>query len=301
MASSKGSPGPHDRDPSRPRPKCTQKTRNGKPCSNYAEQGAARRLQANPDAEVLCRPHRLQAEALAATGEYPVPADIGSTDNQGTPTGQTRGGIKTQMSNEVAHALLVSERSRQALDRLGLLSEGEGNDSVDPKQVLLDSVTSAHRLRQLIEAMLASIPESDFADIGMSPLPGAPNTHKGARIEFLITKLEATQKSAARISKMALDAGIEERQVRIAEEQQALIADTVRAGLVVAIELLKSTGALTDAAADVAMEQALAGAAAHLNKLASGADEVQFATIDELGNPVTTDRSARPMKEVGKA
>jgi hypothetical protein len=89
---------------------------------------------------------------------------------------------------------------------------------------------------------------------------------KGARIETIQRFLTEATKTAARTSKLAIDAGIEERLVRLAEEQSALIADTVRAGLIAGIGSLR----LSPAAEAAAIAAAVGQAATHLRALAAG-------------------------------
>lgn len=160
--------------------------------------------------------------------------------------------------------IVLNEQARLALERLKApLPPGS---RLDPKVVLLNSVRSAHEQQQVWEALLSATPDADFAHLGEVPLPGSPLGTKGARIEFIQKALSDATQRAARISKMAIDAGIEERLVRLAEEQSALIADTVRIALVATIQQLNLSPAQTQSAIDLALGRA----ATHLRQLAAG-------------------------------
>jgi hypothetical protein len=156
---------------------------------------------------------------------------------------------------------VLSEQAKRALMRLGV-DPGRS----DPKVLLLDTVRSAWQQAQVWEAMLGSVPPEDWAHVGKVPIPGSLESAKGARIETMQRFLTEATKTAARTSKLAIDAGIEERLVRLAEEQSALIADTVRAGLIAGIGTLH----LSAAAEAAAIAAAVGQAATHLRALAAG-------------------------------
>lgn len=171
-------------------------------------------------------------------------------------------------NSKIASTLVVSEQARVALHKLGQ----EVDSRLDPKLVLLDTVNSAWRQRQVWEQMLSAIPEEDWEQLGKTPIPGVMSSAKGARIEAIQKHLSDATKVAARTSKLAIDAGIEERLVRIAEEQSALIADTVRAGIIAGISILRQQGLITQAGEAAAIEAAVGSAATHLRQLAAGAE-----------------------------
>lgn len=303
MASSKGSPGPHDRrDPTKPRPTCSQKTRKGVKCKRFLAPGQKGK------SDGLCRFHlekarRMMAEAQGLTQRgYPLglpevidltdpsimtnepsnfghgsAADFGAKGVPGGPANASAGsaaraGISTQLTFEHAAlarragqtpgAFALNERARLALSKIGL----EPNAGFDPKTALLATVESAWRQARVWEAMLTQIPDEDWQYVGTVPIPGLIGTAKGARIELIQRNLAEATKTSAKVSKMAIDAGIEERLVRLAEEQSALIADTVRAGIVAAIASLR----LTPKNEALALEAALQSAASRLRVLASG-------------------------------
>lgn len=198
------------------------------------------------------------------------------------PEGPDPSGVNTLRKSAVATTLVKRAQTAtgfvidvQARTALGKLRNPDAfNSSVDPKLVLLDSVQSAWRQRQVWEAMLASVPEADFELIGQPPIPGSVRSSRGARIEVIQKMLSEATKVAARTSKLAIDAGIEERLVRLAEEQAALIADTVRAGILVALASVAKELGLSATQAASATERALQTAAGHLRLLEAGGPEI---------------------------
>lgn len=182
-----------------------------------------------------------------------------------------------------ASKFVLNQQATAALKELG---KPLGHS--DPKITLLDVVRSAWQQAQVWEAMLASVPTEDWEHVGKVPVPGSLPSAKGARIETIQRFLTEATKTAARTSKLAIDAGIEERLVRLAEEQSALIADTVRAGLIAGIASL----GLSSVAEALALQAAVGQAATHLRALAAGqSDEiiegiaVQVLEHDQAGVP----------------
>jgi hypothetical protein len=130
--------------------------------------------------------------------------------------------------------------------------------------------------------MLASVPEDDWSQVGTVPIPGLLSSQRGSRIEVIQKNLSEATKVAARMSKLAIDAGIEERLVRLAEEQSALIADTVRAGVIAAIGALEAQGLISPAMASQAQEAALVSAATHLRLLAAGNEDIIDGSAEDI-------------------
>lgn len=236
MASSKNSPGPHDRPPGVPRQRCIKLTRGNQRCTKWATVGSK-----------LCKSH-LEG---ARTGPL-EPEDAARRMVTKALTFDQRQAVSTFVLNEQAKA---------ALQRLGLQV-----GRTDPKVTLLDAVRSSWQQAQVWEAMMASVPPEDWEQVGKVPIPGSLDSARGARIETIQRFLTESTKVAARTSKLAIDAGIEERLVRLAEEQSALIADTVRAGLIAGIGSLR----LSASAEAAAIEMAIGQAATHLRALAAG-------------------------------
>lgn len=235
MASSKNSPGIHDRPAGQPRQRCIKVIRNGGRCTRSATTGSK-----------LCRAHMDEIK----------PRDL-------TPEELTRKGVTRSVRTNVSKFVL-NMQAKDALGKLGLTAE-----RTDPRIALLDAVRSSWQQAQVWEAMMASVPEEDWEHVGKVPIPGSLNSARGARIETIQRFLTESTKTAARTSKLAIDAGIEERLVRLAEEQSALIADTVRAGLIAGIGILH----LSVEAERAAISAAVGSAATHLRALAAGSSE----------------------------
>lgn len=290
MASSKGSPGPHDRKS--PRTQCVKINKyNNKRCRHDAI-GRTK----------LCKLHAAEAAARAAQErevdpEFPLPTEtrtsadtqtlatevatddsvpthnnlgMGGTEPQPTIEGSRRGGASTAMRKIHSKNLskfVINEQSRLMLQRLG---DPRARTATDPRQTLLDAVASSWRQAQVWEQMLSAVPPEDWEYVGVTPVPGSLGSAKGARIEAMQKYLGEATKSAARISKLAIDAGIEERLVRIAEEQAAMIAGTVKAGIIAAMVSLVRSLKLSPKAEAEALDAALGSAAVHLRQLAAG-------------------------------
>lgn len=227
----------------------------------------------------FCRLH-LQIAAQKAAGTYDPTLGTGGHQPDPSRTDQISGGITKALRREAAQAaatgkltptqannVYVTERAKQALDKLG---QSTDLNSLDPKLVLLDMVHTAHQQVMLWKAMLMGTPDADWALVGTPPIPGVPSTAGGARIEAIQKHLDAAIKNAAKISATAISAGLSERMVRLAEEQSALIADTVRASVIAAIGSLR----LSPAAEQSAIDAALGAAANHLRSLSVGANTV---------------------------
>lgn len=279
MASAKGSPGPHDRDPAKPRATCIAITRKGVKCKRFVSQGGTK----------LCRFHKALAEGIMKAGGNQTPENLAKFHANRTPfqdkngggpdPGQmVRNGVDTQLkkTHKSVTAFVINAQAQKALGQLGL----EASEGFDPKQALLWAVESSWRQARVWEAMLASVPVEDYDQLGVVPIPGLKYTAKGARIELIQRHLGEATKNAARTSKLAIDAGIEERVVRLAEAQSALIADTVRAGVIAAIGSMH----LSPAAEKLALEAALTSAAIHLRQLAAGGPDVVEGIATRIGD-----------------
>jgi hypothetical protein len=227
----------------------------------------------------LCKLHE-QIAAAKAAGTYDDSVGSGGTAPDPSANDLSKAGLTTSMRRKqrqvadgeltVAEAFgypetkqfVLTEQARDALKKLGApLDAGK-----DPKLTLLSMVSSAHHQAQIWEAMLMSVPDSDWELVGTPPIPGIPATAGGARIEVIQKHLSDATAKAARISDLAIKAGIAERMVRLAEEQSMLIADTVRAATIAAIGTLR----LPAEAEKAAIDAALGAAAYHLRALAAG-------------------------------
>lgn len=275
VASSKGSPGPHDRR--RPRTQCIKITSFGKRCRRFAV-GQTK----------LCKGHANQAAAEAAgeptAGQLATPPDPTVGD-------MTTGGIVTSVQKRGLAKFVINEQARQALKRLG-----QPDPSTDPRRTLLEAVASAHNQRLVWEQMLAEVPEADWAMLGVTPIPGSSLSATGARIEAIQKFLGEATKSAARISKLAIDAGIEERLVRLAEEQSAMIADTVKAGIMAAFAVFIRELRLSKADQDRVLGLALGDAATHLRQLEAGITGAQPPVDPRATAAPSTARNVTPQE-----
>lgn len=268
MASSKGSPGPHDRK-AEARPRCIKLGRyTGQRCKNNAGRGGKlcwRHLQ-----EAQGKDGPAEAQAFSQKGhvakELKKEAELSESTRRSALRKTVPMDLSTQRRNsrQTASDLVVTEQARTALARLG--TKLGPNDKLDPKQALLDAVRSSYQQMSVWEQMLASTPEGDWKFVGSMPIPGNAASAKGARIEIIQKNLEAATKNAARTAKLAIDAGIEERLVRLAEDQAALIADTVKAAIIAAIGSMN----LRPEAEAKAIQVALGAGAQQLRVLASG-------------------------------
>jgi hypothetical protein len=270
LASSKNSPGIHDRAPGTARATCIQmSTRSGRRCKRYTTSGsrlcslhkgmAQGRLfaQSGPGANGSNKGGQAHKAKLEAEEIERAEAD---PDNR--REGRSRISDNRMKAYTSATSLVISENARNALVKLG--SPLSAQDKVDPRQALLDAVRSAVRQREVWESMLTAVPYDDWQYVGVPSIPGSLLSSRGARIEVIQKNLSEATKNASRIAKMAIDAGIEERLVRLAEEQSALIADTVKAAVIAAIASLHLS--LTKEAATI--NSALGAAAVHLRLLA---------------------------------
>jgi len=228
---------PHARRPGLARQRCIKLTSAGHRCTRGATTGAK-----------LCKQHLAEVQ--------PYALEPGQVARRNT----VRAVSAAQRNN--LSAFVLNTQATQALDRLGI-----DIGRADPKVILLDAVRSSWQQAQVWEGMLASVPPEDWAYVGKVPVPGNMESARGARIETIQRFLTEATKVASRTSKLAIDAGIEERLVRLAEEQSALIADTVRAGLIAGIGSLH----LSAQAEAAAIAAAIGQAATHLRALAAGA------------------------------
>lgn len=275
MASSKNSPGPHDRAPGVPRQRCIKlRTATGGRCTRWATSGSAK----------LCRQHLEEAKPVK-------PETIVQTQvSKGVKADARRlevGLMPRRPAGMAPSNFVLNMQAREALERLG--KPVGAHD--DPKQVLLEVVRSSWQQVQVWESMLRSVDPSDWGFVGTPPIMGVPKSARGARIEAIQRYLGECTKTAARASSLAINAGLEERLVRLAEEQSILIADTVRAGIVAGIGALH----LSSEAELAAINLAVGGAAGHLRALAAGPADDRVPGSNEIydGIAVEVERSRR--------
>lgn len=288
----------HNRRPGVPQQQCVALNRiNGKRCRRWATSGRGR----------LCKTHKALAQSQNLTeAELTAAPSSGPSIRSDEPpasgpepgaAGLSRAGISTKVKGQAAKAGIIvdlkqrgrvrngqpttrlpattyvlNEQAKAALAKLG--EPFDPSKHFDPKVVLLDMVNSAWQQQRIWVAMLATVDEADWQQLGVTPIPGNPASSKGARIEAIQKYLSEATKVASRISSSAISAGIEERLVRLAEEQQIMIADTVRAALVAGVAALIKSFHLGPEAETRAIEAAVGAAANHLRQLAAGGTDV---------------------------
>lgn len=105
---------------------------------------------------------------------------------------------------------------------------------VDPAAALLRVVSSTHAEVLYLEQRVAELDDQDLAwgkvqhEKGVGPEGPIDKTTEKATEHVLVTQLRDARDRLARYSTMALRAGIEERRVRMAEDNAALIAGAIQ-------------------------------------------------------------------------
>lgn len=105
---------------------------------------------------------------------------------------------------------------------------------VDPHVALLDEVYRAAGVVAHLDEKVQSLPEQDLV-WGVTELvektagefPGTDTTY-AAELNVWVKWWREERTHLAKVAKMALDAGVEERRVKLAESQGALLADVIR-------------------------------------------------------------------------
>lgn len=127
-------------------------------------------------------------------------------------------------------------------DLVSLLKKvgASGEARRDPREVLLDTVTRAHQMVAVLDAMVRSFEDGDLELLGregemevvsVGRVAAAVPTDRALRASHVKAVLELHgkwTKEAATISQMTIRAGVEDRLVRLAEQQSRLIADVIR-------------------------------------------------------------------------
>lgn len=118
-----------------------------------------------------------------------------------------------------------------------------GSARRDPREVLLDTVSRAHQMVAVLDFMVREFEGEDLELLGLENemrvvqvgrVAAAIPTKQALRASHIKSVLDLHGKwvaEAARISKMTISAGIEDRMVRLAEQQSRVIADVIRATL----------------------------------------------------------------------
>lgn len=134
----------------------------------------------------------------------------------------------------------VGDQQAQILKDVSSLLKQVGSadaaDLRDPRQVLLEQVTRSHQMVAVLDAMVRELTEADMRLLGYEDEAFSLGvlTRRALKARHVRAVLELHGKwvaEASRISKMTMSAGVEERLVRLAEQQSRLIADVIRGAL----------------------------------------------------------------------
>lgn len=128
-----------------------------------------------------------------------------------------------------AHGVVASQQiARDAVATYGLPRD------IDPASALLEEVHRTAGHVAWLSQKISSLPEADLTwgvvsetDVTASAFPGA-DTERAARANVWLELYHKERTHLVRVSKAALDAGISERLVRLAEQQGAMLADVIR-------------------------------------------------------------------------
>jgi hypothetical protein len=143
------------------------------------------------------------------------------------------------------HGGMSKQVRRKAIVRAELSAWGLTDEHVDPGETLLRLVAQSARRAALYSDLLRRAYEDDpsfpdaFAGANVAALIGHKYalTKEGDRVAVEeavrgLVELEAAERDrCARFCKLAIDAGLEERRVRLAEEQGAVIVSVIEAVL----------------------------------------------------------------------
>mgnify|MGYP001026058986 CR=1 FL=1 len=177
------------------------------------------------------------ARRKQGTGTCTRPAGWG-TDHPGIGPCKLHGGSTPNHTNAAR-----TERARRAVATYGLPRD------IDPAKALLEEV---HRTAGHVAWLAAKIAESDEDSLvwgpaeetekSATPVPGTDTKH-AARPNVWLDLYQRERTHLVRVSKAALDAGINERLVKLAEQQGTMLAEIIRRS---AEALLAETTALLD-------------------------------------------------------
>lgn len=128
--------------------------------------------------------------------------------------------------DHIKHAAV--EAAKQAVAKLNLRRE------VNPHVALLDEVYRAAGVVAWLDEKVRSLQEADMVwgvaeqvEKTAGEFPGVDTTST-ADLNVWVKWWQQERAQLAKVAKMALDAGVEERRVKLAEQQGALLADVIR-------------------------------------------------------------------------
>lgn len=139
----------------------------------------------------------------------------------------THGGRAPQVKAK-AEARVNEAKARAAVERLNLRRE------IHPNDALLEEVYRAAGAVAWLDQMVQSLESDDMVwgrteevEKGSGEYPGTDTT-SAAELNVWVRFWQGERDRLVRVSKAALDANIDERRVRLAEQQGALVADVVK-------------------------------------------------------------------------
>ena len=186
-----------------------------------------------------CRSHR--SASGEPCGNHPIP---------GGTVCRYHGGRAPQVQAAAARRLALEGVSREA-GRLGLVLD------VDPLDALVESVHEAAANVAVLRLELAELRVQVSAD-GAIAVPDPKTGRFEARVHVLVALYNDERDRMVRYAKLCLDAGVDERRVRLAEAQGQLLARVVQAAVDACDPTPQERAAATQAAARV-MRQIGAG------------------------------------------
>ncbi len=171
---------------------------------------------------------------VASMPDVPLPRYCAARTSAGAPCkkaplfGSTlcrnhRGNTAPQRVNSSKRIEL--RKAAVALQQIGL----DADALVDPRIVLLQAVSIAHQTLGVVAEMVRSLEEDDIQEIGSIPLPGESRGTRGARAEAFFHLLNVWTDRASKVSRLALQVGLEDRMVHLAEVQAAMLVESTRA------------------------------------------------------------------------
>ena len=169
-------------------------------------------------AQVLADNERCIREIVIAHGQH-----AGKTGRCPNPRAEGRPLCTRHLERPVSvnvHRSKVREgykNAHSAVMKLGLIVDR------DPREILLDQVYSAYGMVVAARQLIQDIPVTD-----MFPMPGTPPDSPAWETKGMVAFYSDWVDRAARLAKMALDAGIDERLVKLAESQSNIVINVLQ-------------------------------------------------------------------------
>jgi hypothetical protein len=137
----------------------------------------------------------------------------------------------------VAKERVGLNKAVEMLQKLGI--EVPPAERVDPREVLLEAVQQAWAIREALRFLTTNLTESEVEGMGKvikvrTPEGGVsviPHTG-GMHAQNVLKMYNDALVQSARLSKVAIDAGVEERMVKLAERQAEIIISVIKAAVV---------------------------------------------------------------------